>query len=971
MKIHPAVLLAVVASSAIPRLWAASPVIDPPIPAADQPARVAPNIPVGKTLLFPITASDSDGDLLSYKVSSSNPNILVRVKTGNPTLRLSISHADGGAEDPPYAGTMDFMLFRDWLPASAGFVAGMAQAGFYDGVLFHRIADLGGGAGTTGFIFQGGDPLGTGGGGPGITGNDPQTAWKFQNEFHVGTIFSGRGQLAMANAGTQTGYSLGSGGTLIVPDYLDTNGSQFFITDGQPRHLDFKHNIFGQMLRGWELLPKLKTTKTTSSRPDKDLKIVTATIVPNTTDAVLVFSAKATGTAVITISATDPSGAATSRTFTVNAVADTTNSAPFLRRVEPIATPKDIPAVFALEPVDLEYDYLDIQHSMLPISASLGPKGSLLAQSGRIVQMQPTAGYSGIINMGFSIRQFDISGGGFTQIADYTNTYIAAGDRPVSGENVQIEAQPGVALPGIVVARLYDLDLVGAPGNFTAKINWGDGTPLSSAAIARDLSSPESNRYVAIGGHTYAKSGVYPVVVDFVGDKGTRTSVTSHAYVSGAAIRAVGENFRINTARVVGRRIATFTDTNPSAPSNYAARVDWGDGLASNGRITRDRRSGKFIVEGTHGYMDSEPYAVAVWIRKKTEPATPEVLVWTTIDPRFTARIQHLPPFPHAKLTIAWNSTPAKSSTGQPGPDYQVTYKGTFVIINTGTAKLKASKLRFWLSTDRVLNKAGVHADTPVTVNNEPELDIIPFPAGAGGNGDFTLLMPKGESTGGKYLLAEADYNDPIANSDGSDKVIVTGPLPPTVLIRADTNLQTNENGATATFKVLLDTPPGKKFISIASITAGNPVTIKTSSPHGLTGGSEVKISNVTGGTPSINGVHTITVVAADTITIPLNVTAAGTGGRIGVDANVIVPLSSTLVAEGTVSPAELEFTAANWNLPQTVTITGVDDTNVDGNKVYKIKVEAAESGDTDFNGLVGGEVPVTNLDNEPPPPTP
>lgn len=399
--------LAVAALTLVGR--AAAPVIDPPIPAVGEPAKVAPNIPVGKTLLFPITASDADGDAITYKAISSNPSILVRVKTGNPKLVMNVTHEAGVTDDPAYAGTMEFMLFRDWLPVSAGFVAGMAQAGFYDNVIFHRLADLGGGIGATGFIFQGGDPLGSGSGGPGMTDPiDGSTAWKFQNEFHNGTIFSGRGQLAMANAGTNTGYSLGQNGTLIVPDYRDSNGSQFFITDGQPRHLDFKHNIFGQMLRGWELLPKMRATKTTSSVPDKSLKITSATVQPNETDCVLVLSAKARGSAVITVTATDATGQITKRTFPVQAVKDSSNSNAFLRRMDGVSAPKDLPAVFGLDAVDLEFDYLDVQHSMLPQSASIGPKGTLLASTGRIVQMQPNAGYTGLNNLGFSIRQYDI-----------------------------------------------------------------------------------------------------------------------------------------------------------------------------------------------------------------------------------------------------------------------------------------------------------------------------------------------------------------------------------------------------------------------------------------------------------------------------------------------------------------------------------------------------------------------------------
>ncbi len=947
-------------------IHAAVPVMEEPLAANGEPARVTPRVPVGKTLLFPIAASDEDGDVLSYKVTSSNAKIIVRAKTGNPTLRMNVVHADGGAEDPPFSGTMEFMLFRDWLPITTGYVSGLAQAGFYNNVLFHRITDLGGGQGTTGFIFQGGDPLGTGGGGPGMTANDPQTAWKFQNEFHPAAIFTGRGQLAMANAGTTTGYSLGANGTLIVPDYLDTNGSQFFITDGQPRHLDFKHNVFGQMLRGWDVLPKLKTTKTSSARPVKDLKITTAGVFANRTDAVLAISAKGLGTSQITVTATDPGGEKSTKTFMVEAIADESNSGPFVRRVPPVATPKDTPAVFALDVVDLEFDYLDIQHQMLPLSASLGPRGTLLTQSGRVVQMQPNAGYSGLVNMGFSVRQFVVRAGSFAAISDYTNAYISAGDMAARPEPVAVETQPGVAFTNTVVAKLHDLDSAGAPGNFTARINWGDGTPNTAATVSRDTGSAFGNIYLATGGHTYANPGTFPVVVDFFGNSGARTTVHSSAMVSSAPIRAAGEQFTITSGRVVNRIIATFTDSTPGAPQEYTARIQWGDGSRSDGLISRDN-DGLFIIRGTHGYLDNQPYSVAVHIRKGIAPAANDAIAWSTINASFQAP-PHLPPFPHPKLTIAWNSGPNKSATGTPGPNYQVTYSGTFVIINTGNKQLPPSKMRFWLSSDRILVKTGPNKDTRVPVNGSSELNIISFPAGAGGSGQFTITMPKGESAGRKFLLAEADYNDPIANADGTDKVVVTGPLAPTAIITAAQNLQTTEAGGTATFTVMLDTPPSTPMTDISSITAGSPVTLNTATPHGLTSGQEVLISGVTGSTPEINGTYTATVVDADTFTVPLNVTTTGTGGKVQLTPKVTFPLESTLVTEGTVAPAQLVFTPANWNIPQTVTVTGVNDTADDGDKTYRILIKAGTSTDTLYNGLVPGEVTVKNIDDDPAP---
>jgi len=81
---------------------------------------------------------------------------------------------------------------------------------------------------------------------------------------------------------------------------------------------------------------------------------------------------------------------------------------------------------------------------------------------------------------------------------------------------------------------------------------------------------------------------------------------------------------------------------------------------------------------------------------------------------------------------------------------------------------------------------------------------------------------------------------------------------------------------------------------------------------------------------------------------------------------DVTIPLVSSVPAEGTVSPSQLVFTAANWDVPQTVTATGADDAVKDGLKAYVIQLTPATSTDPLYSGFNAPDVNFTNQDNEP-----
>ena len=140
-------------------------------------------------------------------------------------------------------GDIILQLYED-MPITAGNFQKLVEKGFYDGTIFHRI--------ITDFMIQGGDPTGTGCGGPGYAIKDEFTR-KNKND---------RGTISMANAGPNTG------------------GSQFFINQVDNNNLDSKHPAFGKVIEGMDVVDAIGKVKTDSSdRPLTEVKIIKASVV--------------------------------------------------------------------------------------------------------------------------------------------------------------------------------------------------------------------------------------------------------------------------------------------------------------------------------------------------------------------------------------------------------------------------------------------------------------------------------------------------------------------------------------------------------------------------------------------------------------------------------------------------------------------------------------------------------------------
>lgn len=896
-----AAFLAVLTSS-----FGAGPIIDP-IPALD-PAIPAdgPKVPVGKALVVPLSATAANGGEVSFKVTSSNKLLPVRVKTGNPILRIHVTYAGDGAESPAFEGDLDFQLFRDFAPLTAGFIAGFAQAGYYDGLKFHRIIED--------FVAQGGDPAGTGNGTPAGGGPSIALPFSYESEFHPGLIFAGRGQLAMANSGVKRGTPIGA--SILLGDFKATNGSQFFVTFEQLRaattanpfraNLDFKHTVFGQLIRGFDLLQKIEDVPTNANdKPTVDVVMSSVRVLPATGEATLFIGAAGLGETTVTVVATDSERGITKQTFKVRSVDDTVNDPPVMNPVAPRYANVGGRPPLPKNAFDLEFDYLLYGIGAAGNGTSPGSFGTAAIADTYTPRNTPGAQTLALGVAGFNDERRSgvaTSANPFAPIDAYNFALVelAFGDRPARPSAETIVGEPGVVLTNVIVGRLHDLDTAGTAATFTAKINWGDGTAATDATLTRDSTTPGAASYAIHGTHTYVHPGVYSVQIKVAGDKGAAIPIHSAAVISAEPIVAQGLSIEVSGSSIKNRIVAQFTDANSSGRRiEYLATIDWGDGATSCGLVTRVP-NGSFTVRGSHKYQDSQTYAVAVRIHKKDAPVSTDSVAWSTAQVVFRSA-PSLPPFPQTHIVAAWNSGPTKAITnpivGTFNPaNLTVQFSGNFALLNSGNRALSAGKIRYWLSDDDTLQSKGPNADTKLLVDGVPELNITGLAAGGSGSGSFTIPLPKGQSGGGKYLLSEIVYSDPIADHTPVDKVIVTGPIDPTVIIfdRVSsvntTGTQTSEAGGTATFKVALDTAP---------------------------------------------------------------------------TADVKIPIESSLVTEGTVAPAELTFTPLTWNLAQTVVVTGVDDAVKDGPKTYKVTLKTPVTTDPVYLGLPARELTFSNVDND------
>ncbi len=549
-------------------------------PAIDPLANLT--LPAGNSYILPITAVSTNGRPLTYTITSSTNAIAVVLHTNNPFWQLTIAQVAPtnapGAYRTPYrgglvtvtnVGNLTFMLFPEYAPHTVNVFQGLTSSGFYNSnTIFHRV--------VANFVIQGGDPLTNGQGG---------LVFYYKDEFHPQATFTGSGQLALANAGK------------------DSDGSQFFVTVGPQRSLDFGYTLFGQLVRGFSVLTNVSNTGTdTNSRPLADEIIQTAAYVNDTTDTVVTLTAtNIAGVAgKITVIADDGAGGRTTNSFTATTVTDSSpnyNAIIFpgsnpTNIVGPINTTitNFIPAV-ELTGHSLNWYgiFADQQSangagsSTLYITNSIYRNGTYnVTNVNGLLQLNiiPAKNYVGQVNLYFDVSYSAnwYDGSGITYDEELFQFVI--GDTAITGQSNNVTAMAGVPMANVILGTFTN----GVPGspatNFAVSINWGDNS-INLGTITASTNGLKA----VLGSHTYTYPGSYPVYATVQSTIGAVGTILSYINVTNTTTPATN----LLTARVTGQGTVSPAYTNSplavggsysinAIPATFWAFSNWTDG---------------------------------------------------------------------------------------------------------------------------------------------------------------------------------------------------------------------------------------------------------------------------------------------------------------------------------------------------------------------------------------------------------
>ena len=504
-------------------------------------------VPAGKSLIIPITATVTNGRPLTYTITGTTNAMAIVMHTNDPFWKLNVAQACApnapGAFQTPFrgglatvanVGDLTFMLFPEYAPNTVSIFQGLLDSGFYNSnTIFHRVIN--------GFMIQGGDPLTNGLGG---------LVFQYDDEFNPQAIFSGNGQLALANSGK------------------NTDGSQFFVTEAPYRYGDFQYTIFGQLVRGFDVLTNIENTpvdNSTNNRPLANEIVTQASMVPDTADTVITLVAtNAAGVSnKVTVVADDGAGGRATNSFVAISITDSnSNSQPFFfgNTVTNIVAPVNTPVTNILNALELDgeplywtlfygnaasqtnslYDLTtnsilksltyNVTNSSGQIRFYVAPATNFTGQVAYVFVVSSSSSWYLDYQYGFSLPPYDV--------LTYNFTF---GDTPINAQVSVLPSQSPGTFTNLLLATFTNGVAGSAVTNFTASVQWGDDS-ITAAVITTNLARMKQ----VYGSHTYTNSGVYPIAITIQSGLGVTTVVSNAVTVAPSlSLTSAGTNIEV------------------------------------------------------------------------------------------------------------------------------------------------------------------------------------------------------------------------------------------------------------------------------------------------------------------------------------------------------------------------------------------------------------------------------------------
>jgi hypothetical protein len=184
---------------------------------------------------------------------------------------------------------------------------------------------------------------------------------------------------------------------------------------------------------------------------------------------------------------------------------------------------------------------------------------------------------------------------------------LVVSDAPLSASGQTIAATEA-AVFSAVVASLNDSGGAEPASNYTAVVNWGDGSTSQARLV------PAGSGFNVVASHSYQEEGTYPATTTIADDGGATATATSTVTIADGTLFAVSKTASFTEGTALARTVAAFEDADPKgAVADYSATVDWGDGQVTPGTITAD--GAIFDVSGLHQYATDGTFTITAVVR--------------------------------------------------------------------------------------------------------------------------------------------------------------------------------------------------------------------------------------------------------------------------------------------------------------------------------------------------------------------